>query len=232
MRRWSWRRCRRSCLLPRRRCGAKAGPGVLFRQQRVGLDVREFTMFKFRSLKPHDDEESCTRWTIWDDARLGSVGKFIRRTSIDELARLFNVLPGDMNMVASRHERPYFVRQLHRRLFVRGAAPGAGRPYRLGRSERATRRHVDRGARLLRRSVIDNWSLWLDVKILLHTLSVVLREEPGSSPPRSSCTPAVRRRHTLGRSLRTSCASGSSARPGPWSERQHDRFGGPHYPAT
>src|SRR5690606_29036805 len=70
----------------------ESGPGVLFRQQRVGCDGREFTMVKFRTLRPATDEEPQTLWNVDDDPRLGPVGRFLRRSSLDELPQLWNVL--------------------------------------------------------------------------------------------------------------------------------------------
>ncbi|MEU5881196.1 sugar transferase [Spirillospora sp. NPDC047279] len=85
------------------------GPGVLFRQTRIGHHGREFTLLKFRTLKPTNSQESDTRWTVEGDVRIGSVGQLLRRTSLDELPQLWNVLRGDMSLVGPRPERPYFV---------------------------------------------------------------------------------------------------------------------------
>ncbi|KPC67438.1 hypothetical protein ADL35_45615, partial [Streptomyces sp. NRRL WC-3753] len=82
------------------------GPGVLFRQQRTGLDGRVFTVLKFRTLRPSNEHESATRWNISQDQRMGPIGKFLRKTSLDELPQLWNVLRGDMSMVGPRPERP------------------------------------------------------------------------------------------------------------------------------
>jgi lipopolysaccharide/colanic/teichoic acid biosynthesis glycosyltransferase len=85
----------------------EGGPGVVFRQQRVGLGRATFTLYKLRSLRPAGIEGD-TRWSIADDTRLGPVGRFIRKTSIDELPQLINVLRGDMSLVGPRPERPHF----------------------------------------------------------------------------------------------------------------------------
>ncbi|HVU71684.1 MAG TPA: sugar transferase, partial [Mycobacteriales bacterium] len=89
----------------------EGGPGVIFRQTRVGLDGRPFSVMKFRSLKPADETESQTNWNITNDARLGRVGRILRRTSLDELPQLINILRGDMSIVGPRPERPHFVDQ-------------------------------------------------------------------------------------------------------------------------
>ncbi len=73
----------------------ESGGGVLFRQRRVGRNGRSFIMLKFRSIQPVDEAESSTLWTVRGDGRLGCVGRLIRRTSLDELPQLFNVLRGE-----------------------------------------------------------------------------------------------------------------------------------------
>ena len=87
----------------------ETGPGVLFRQVRVGRNGHPFTVLKFRSLRPACEEESEERWSVSSDVRVGPVGRFIRASSIDELPQLFNVLRGEMSIVGPRPERPYFV---------------------------------------------------------------------------------------------------------------------------
>jgi exopolysaccharide biosynthesis polyprenyl glycosylphosphotransferase len=89
----------------------QGGPGVLFRQERVGLDGRAFTVLKLRTLRPVDSAETAVHWKIADDARLTRIGRFLRRTSMDELPQLWNVVRGDMSLVGPRPERPFFVTQ-------------------------------------------------------------------------------------------------------------------------
>ncbi len=89
----------------------EGGPGVIFRQERVGADGRPFQVLKFRSLKPVDETESQTNWNIKHDDRLGPVGKFLRASSLDELPQLYNIFNGDMSLVGPRPERPHFVDQ-------------------------------------------------------------------------------------------------------------------------
>ena len=84
---------------------------MIFKQTRIGLGGPPFTLFKFRSLKPLTTAESATQWSIDHDDRLGPVGRFLRRTSLDELPQLVNVLRGDMSLVGPRPERPFFVRE-------------------------------------------------------------------------------------------------------------------------
>ncbi len=84
----------------------EGGPGVIFRQERVGCDGVPFRLLKFRSMRPADDAESQTTWNISTDRRIGPVGRFLRKTSLDELPQLINILRGDMSLVGPRPERP------------------------------------------------------------------------------------------------------------------------------
>ncbi|MFL6137912.1 MAG: sugar transferase [Frankiaceae bacterium] len=154
-------------------------PGVLFRQERVGLDGRPFQLLKFRSLRPADDDESRTRWNVAHDDRLGRVGRFLRRTSLDELPQLINILRGDMSLVGPRPERPYFVEQFARslpRYTARHRVPagltGLAQIHGLrGDTSIEERARFDNG-------YIENWSLWVDLKILLRTIGALVRS-PG-----------------------------------------------------
>jgi exopolysaccharide biosynthesis polyprenyl glycosylphosphotransferase len=148
---------------------------VLFRQTRVGLDGRPFTLLKFCSLRPAGSE-ATTRWNIGADARLRPTGRFLRRTSLDELPQLWNVLRGDMSLVGPRPERPYFVDEFARQFpwyAARHRVPvgltGWAQVHGLrGDTSIADRAHFDN-------FYIENWSLWGDIKILLRTAAQVLR---------------------------------------------------------
>ena len=87
------------------------GPGIIFRQVRISTDGEPFEIMKFRSLRPASDEESATKWNVKNDDRMNGFGRFIRKTSIDELPQLFNILRGDMSLVGPRPERPHFVEE-------------------------------------------------------------------------------------------------------------------------
>ncbi|MEU2349079.1 sugar transferase [Modestobacter sp. NPDC049651] len=153
----------------------EGGPGIIFRQPRVGRNGQVFDCLKFRSLRPRDGEESATHWSICDDPRVGPVGRFLRRTSFDELPQLWNILRGDMTLVGPRPERPYFVEQFsatyHRyahRHRVRAGLTGFAQVSGLrGDTPIADRARYDN-------YYIENWSLWLDIKILLRTVSEVV----------------------------------------------------------
>ena len=81
------------------------GP-VIFKQERIGLHNKPFRMYKFRTMKVQQASAEEKGWTTKDDPRVTKVGKFLRRTSIDELPQLFNILMGDMSVVGPRPERP------------------------------------------------------------------------------------------------------------------------------
>jgi len=89
------------------------GP-VLYRQQRVGLGGRRFTMLKFRSMEEDAERDGRPVWAAPQDPRVTAVGRVIRKVRIDELPQMFNVLGGKMSMVGPRPERPEFVDQLSR----------------------------------------------------------------------------------------------------------------------
>ena len=151
------------------------GPGILFQQIRVGRDGQPFELLKFRSLRPADDHEASTHWSVAADRRISPLGRFLRRTSLDELPQLWNILRGDMSIVGPRPERPHFVDKFtgedptywfrHRvPSGLTGLAQVNGMRGDTSISERA---YFDN-------YYIDNWSLWLDAKIILRTFSEVL----------------------------------------------------------
>jgi Undecaprenyl-phosphate glucose phosphotransferase len=146
------------------------GP-VIYKQTRVGLHNREFTMYKFRSMKVQDEEEEKTEWTTENDNRVTKVGKFIRKTSIDELPQLFNVLKGDMSLVGPRPERPFFVEkfrdEIPRYMVKHQVRPGITGWAQVNgyRGDTSISRRIDMDIQY-----IENWSLWLDVAVLLKTL--------------------------------------------------------------
>jgi exopolysaccharide biosynthesis polyprenyl glycosylphosphotransferase len=154
----------------------ESGPSVLFRQERVGLDGEPFLLLKFRSLRPATHDESATRWSIALDDRLGPVGRFLRKTSLDELPQLWNVLQGQMSIVGPRPERPHFVEQFtsefpaylarHR---VPSGLTGMSQVHGLrGNTSIEDRARLDN-------YYIEHWSLWADLKIMLRTAGAVLR---------------------------------------------------------
>lgn len=158
----------------------ETGPGVLFRQERVGLRGRTFHILKFRSLRPVNDVESQTKWTVAGDPRLGPVGRLLRSTSLDELPQLINVLRGEMTLVGPRPERPYFVERfgtLYPHYLDRHRVPAGITGWAQIHGLRGDT-SIDERARF-DNYYIDNWSLWTDVKILMHTAGSLLRRLGG-----------------------------------------------------
>jgi exopolysaccharide biosynthesis polyprenyl glycosylphosphotransferase len=92
------------------RCDSR-GP-VFYRQERIGLGGRVFTLYKFRSMRQDAEADAQPKWAAIRDPRVTSVGRFIRYTRIDELPQLLNVLRGEMSIIGPRPERPYFVEKL------------------------------------------------------------------------------------------------------------------------
>ncbi|MGY1809453.1 exopolysaccharide biosynthesis polyprenyl glycosylphosphotransferase [Blastococcus sp. SYSU D00669] len=148
---------------------------VLFRQTRIGLDGRPFTLLKFCSMRPSGEQESRTRWCIADDGRLGPAGRLLRRTSLDELPQLWNILRGDMSLVGPRPERPFFVDEFTRQFpwyMARHRVPvgltGWAQVHGLrGNTSIADRARFDN-------FYIENWSIWGDIKIMMRTVGQVL----------------------------------------------------------
>ena len=152
------------------------GPGIIFTQNRVGIDGVEFAVLKFRSLRPATEEESATNWNVKHDDRLSWFGKFLRRSSLDELPQLWNIFRGDMSLVGPRPERPHFVeefRDRYSRYDARHRVPcgltGWAQIHGLrGDTSISERVRYDN-------YYIQNWSLWLDTKILLRTLTAFMK---------------------------------------------------------
>ncbi|MBM7808960.1 exopolysaccharide biosynthesis polyprenyl glycosylphosphotransferase [Geodermatophilus bullaregiensis] len=148
---------------------------VLFRQTRIGLDGRPFTLLKICSMRPVGETESGTRWTIADDERLGPVGRFLRRTSLDEIPQLWNVLRGDMSLVGPRPERPFFVGEFTRQFpwyMARHRVPAGLTGWAQIHGLRGNTSIADRAR--FDNFYIENWSIWGDVKIMIRTLGQVL----------------------------------------------------------
>ena len=153
-----------------------SGFPVLFRQERVGVWSRPITVLKFRSMRPANEEESRTNWNIAGDSRVSPIGKFLRKTSLDELPQLLNILRGDMSVVGPRPERPTFVEQFsrdHERYWARHRVPVGLTGWSQVNGLRGDTSIQDRAR--YDNYYIANWSLWLDVKIVLLTLREVLR---------------------------------------------------------
>ncbi|MFE7730416.1 exopolysaccharide biosynthesis polyprenyl glycosylphosphotransferase [Streptomyces anthocyanicus] len=152
------------------------GPGVLFRQERVGEGGRPFTLLKFRTHRPADEHESATRWSVADERRMPWFCRFLRRTSLDELLQLWNVFRGDMSLVGPRPERPYFVArfsQTHPGYAARHRVPAGITGLAQINGLRGDTSIEDRAR--FDNAYIDDWSLWRDVCILLRTAVALVR---------------------------------------------------------
>ncbi|TXS40440.1 exopolysaccharide biosynthesis polyprenyl glycosylphosphotransferase [Streptomyces sp. uw30] len=152
------------------------GPGVVFRQERVGKDGRPFTMLKLRTHRPASAHEAATRWSVANEQDMSRFCHFLRRTSLDELLQLWNVFRGDMSLVGPRPERPYFVAEFSQ------AHPGypARHRMRTGITGLAQIQGLRGDTSIEDRcrydnAYIDNWSLWQDVCILLRTAAQFVR---------------------------------------------------------
>jgi len=146
------------------------GP-VIFKQIRVGMNRKNFTMYKFRSMRIQTEEESSTQWTTENDPRKTRVGCFIRKTSIDELPQLFNVLKGDMSLVGPRPERPYFVERFKEKIpkymIKHQVRPGITGWAQVNgwRGDTSIRKRIEYDL-----YYIENWTFSLDIKILIMTI--------------------------------------------------------------
>ena len=144
---------------------------VLYRQERMGLDGKPFQIYKFRSMFEDAEADTGPIWAREDDPRCTPLGRFLRRTNVDELPQLWNVLKGDMSLVGPRPERPYFVDQFKQRI----------PQYMLRHKVRAgltgwAQVNGWRGNTSIEKRIeydlyyIENWSVALDLKIMWLTL--------------------------------------------------------------
>ena len=146
------------------------GP-VFYAQERVGLDGKPFPMLKFRSMRVDAEAESGPVWAVEDDPRRTKLGSFMRRTSVDELPQLINVLVGEMSLVGPRPERPIFVEQFRQvipRYMDRHKEKAGMTGWAQVNGLRGDTSIVERTKYDL--YYIENWSLLFDVKIILRTL--------------------------------------------------------------
>lgn len=146
------------------------GP-LIYKQERVGLHNQNFLMYKFRSMEIQPKEEEKKAWTVKNDPRVTGIGKLMRKTSIDELPQLFNILKGDMSLVGPRPERPFFVEkfreEIPRYMVKHQVRPGLTGWAQVNgyRGDTSIRKRIDYDL-----YYIENWTLGLDVKILIMTI--------------------------------------------------------------
>ncbi len=154
------------------------GP-ILYKQERVGKDGRIFEMLKFRTMVPDAETKTGPVMVTKQDSRYIFCGQFLRKTSLDELPQLINILRGDMSLVGPRPERPFFVDAFLKdiphfqlRHVMKGGLTGwaqiNGRSVLTSRPEHKVRYDL---------YYIKNWSLILDIKILIRTIFIVFQRE-------------------------------------------------------
>lgn len=146
-----------------------SSPGpILFKQRRVGKDNREFTMYKFRSMKVNTDQQ--TGWSNENDDRKTRFGAFIRKFALDELPQFYNVLIGDMSLVGPRPEVPFYVEKFRREIplymlkhTLRPGITGLAQIKGL-RGDTSIQARIEEDI-----NYIENWTFWGDIRILLLT---------------------------------------------------------------
>jgi Undecaprenyl-phosphate glucose phosphotransferase len=150
--------------------GTSKGP-LIYKQERVGLHNQTFQMYKFRSMEVQSAKNEKKAWTVRNDPRVTKVGRIIRRTSIDELPQLFNILKGDMSLVGPRPERPFFVEKFReevpRYMVKHQVRPGLTGWAQVNgyRGDTSIKKRIEYDL-----YYIENWTMGLDIKILFLTL--------------------------------------------------------------
>ena len=146
------------------------GP-IIFKQERIGLHNKPFKMYKFRTMKVQKQAAEEQAWTTKDDPRVTKVGRFLRRTSIDELPQLFNILRGDMSVVGPRPERPQFVEkfkeEIPRYMVKHQVRPGLTGWAQINgyRGHTSIKRRIEYDI-----FYIENWTMSFDIKIMFLTI--------------------------------------------------------------
>lgn len=145
------------------------GP-LIFKQERIGLQNKPFYMYKFRSMVVQDASKEKNGWTVKNDPRVTPVGKIIRKTSIDELPQLINILKGDMSLIGPRPERPQFVEkfkeEIPRYMIKHQVRPGLTGWAQVNglRGDTSIQKRIEYDL-----YYIENWTLGFDIKILFLT---------------------------------------------------------------
>ena len=146
------------------------GP-LIFAQQRVGYHQKPFMMYKFRSMVSQAPEEEAKEWTTKHDPRVTAIGKFIRRTSIDEVPQFWNILMGDMSLVGPRPERPHFVEEFKEKIphymIKHQVRPGLTGWAQVNgyRGDTSINKRIEHDL-----YYIENWTIGFDFKILFLTV--------------------------------------------------------------
>lgn len=143
---------------------------ILYVQERVSYDGTSFPIYKFRTMKTNAEKDGAG-WTTKQDARVTFLGSILRKTSLDELPQLFNVLKGDMSLIGPRPERPVFIKEFRKdipRYMLRHKVPAGMTGWAQvngWRGDTSISKRIEHDL-----YYIENWSLFLDIKILILTL--------------------------------------------------------------
>ena len=146
------------------------GP-VIFKQERVGLHNKTFQIYKFRTMAVQKPQEESKAWTVKNDPRVTKFGKFLRKTSLDEIPQFYNILKGDMSLVGPRPERPVFVdkfkEEIPRYMIKHQVRPGLTGWAQVNgyRGDTSIRKRIDCDI-----YYIENWTFGFDIKILFMTI--------------------------------------------------------------
>lgn len=146
------------------------GP-LIFKQERVGLHNKSFQMYKFRTMEQQEPSQEQKAWTVKDDPRVTKIGRLLRKTSIDEMPQLFNILVGEMSLVGPRPERPMFVEkfreEIPRYMIKHQVRPGLTGWAQINgyRGDTSIRKRIEYDI-----FYIENWTMGLDFKILFLTI--------------------------------------------------------------
>jgi lipopolysaccharide/colanic/teichoic acid biosynthesis glycosyltransferase len=163
-----------------------SGHPVFFLQERAGLHGRAFRIIKFRSMTRDAEQRIQGQYIAADNPYVTSIGRFLRRTSLDELPELVNVLRGDMSLVGPRPQLSEEVANYNefqrRRLEVRPGITGWAQVNGRSSISWAERFKLDAW-------YVDHWTLWLDMRILLITIGQVLRQRGLEEPPPDITSP-------------------------------------------
>ena len=144
---------------------------IIFAQERVGLHNKPFKMYKFRSMAVEPPQKEAKKWTTKNDPRVTAIGRFIRKTSLDELPQFFNIFMGDMSLVGPRPERPFYVEkfrdEIPHYMIKHQVRPGLTGWAQVNgyRGDTSIEKRIDHDL-----YYIENWSMGFDFKILFLTV--------------------------------------------------------------
>ena len=147
------------------------GGPIIYAQERVGLHNKPFKMYKFRSMAVQKPSEEKSKWTTPNDPRVTAVGRFIRKTSIDEMPQFFNILSGNMSLVGPRPERPFYVEKFREEIphymIKHQVRPGLTGWAQVNgfRGDTSIQKRIDHDL-----YYIENWTLGFDFKIMFLTI--------------------------------------------------------------